>query len=109
MAYDPKRAQSDRQESRLAKKVGGTVSKGSGSGWRQRQDVRSPDILWEMKRTDNVKSISIKVADYDQLRHHALQEGRIPLMHIEIGDRQFVVASEDDFLELTGLEEPNGQ
>lgn len=102
---DQKRVRSDRQEAGLAKRVGGRVSKGSGSGWRQRQDVRSTGVLWEMKRTDNTKSISIKVADYAQLRHHALQEGRTPLMHIEIGDKRFVLASEDDFMELTGLEE----
>jgi hypothetical protein len=102
---DPKRVKSDRQEAKLAQRVDGKVSKGSGSGWRQRQDVRSTGVLWEMKRTDNVKSISIKVADYLQLRHHALQEGRTPLMHIEIGDQRFVVASEDDFMELTGLDD----
>jgi hypothetical protein len=106
---DEKRVRSDRQEAGLAKRVGGRVSKGSGSGWRQRQDVRSPGLLWEMKRTDNVKSISIKVADLDQLRHHALQEGRTPVMHIEIGDKRYVVLGEDDFLELTNLEGPDGQ
>ena len=62
-----------------------------------------------MKRTDNVKSISIKLADYAQLQHHALQEGRTPLMHIEIGDKRFVLASEDDFLELTGMEQVDGE
>jgi hypothetical protein len=104
MPYDPKRHRSDRQERKLADRVDGKVSKGSGSGWRQRQDVRSDGVLWEMKRTDNRKTISIKVDDWLQLRHHALQEGRVPLMHIEIENRRFVLTSEDDFLEMTGLE-----
>lgn len=107
MAIDPKerRKRSDRQEKTWADKVGGRVNPGSGSGWRKRQDVRTDFMLWEMKRTDN-KSISLKLDDLEQLRHHAIVEDRIPAMHIEIGGyergvpgRRYVLIDENDWLE----------
>jgi hypothetical protein len=102
------RIKSDKQEDRLAKMLGGLVNPGSGSGWRKRQDVRSPGYLWEMKRTDNIKSISIRVDALEQLRKHALLDDRIPAMHIEIGNRKYVLLHEDDFLEISGLEDIDG-
>lgn len=110
MALDPKERKwrSARQETVWARAVGGLVNPGSGSGWRKRQDVRTDTTLWEMKRTDN-GSISIKVSDWNQLRHHALMEGREPAMHLEIGGypdsaspaaRRLVVMDEGDWLSL---------
>jgi len=100
---DPReiRKRSQRQEKRVAKKVGGTVNAGSGSGWRRQNDVREDDVLWEMKRTDK-KSISIRLEDWEKLRSNALREDRMPAMHLEIGCRRLVVLSEDDYLEMTG-------
>lgn len=111
MSQDPKerRRRSDAQERRWAGLVGGTINPGSGSGWRKRQDVRSPGYLWEMKRTDN-KSISIKSEDMEQLRHHALREGVIPAMHIEIGGyagapvRRYVLMEEFDWMDHCGVD-----
>jgi hypothetical protein len=94
----------DKQEKRLADMIGARVQPGSGSGWKRRQDVRSVKFLWEMKRTDNKKSISLKMDDLSQLRKNALMDGRVGVMHVEIGDKRFIVLSEDDFLEMTGLE-----
>lgn len=98
------RRKSDKQEKRLADLIGARVQPGSGSGWKRRQDVRSEDFLWEMKRTDNKKSISLKLDDLAQLRKNALMDGRTGVMHVEIGDKRFVVMFEDDFLELAGLD-----
>lgn len=89
----------DRQEKDFAKKVGGRVNPGSGSGWRQRQDVRTPDYLWEMKYTGK-KQVTIKSGDLEQLRKHALMEDRTPAMHLQVGGRNYVLLSEDDFLAL---------
>ena len=102
---DPRRARSDAQEARFADLIGGRVNPGSGSGWKRRQDVRTIEWLWENKRTDNKRSISIKLDDVEQLRRHALREGRTPGMHIEIVDKRFVLLAEEDFLELIDAEE----
>lgn len=91
----------DKQEKRVAKLVGGTRNAGSGSGWRRRQDVRTDRFLWEMKYTGK-KQITLKAQDLEQLRKHALMDDRTPVMHIEVGERSYVVMSEDDFLELFG-------
>lgn len=93
------RKKSQKQEKRVAKKVGGTTNSGSGSGWRRQNDVREDNVLWEMKRTDG-KSISITLKDWEKLRMNAITEDRTPLMHLEIGTRRFVVMSEDDYIEM---------
>lgn len=76
------------QEKRFARRVGGRVQPGSGSGWRHANDVRNDTFLFEMKRTDNPKQITIKAADLEKLRSNAIVQGRIPALHIEIGTRR---------------------
>lgn len=94
---DDKIRKSRQQEKRIAKKVGGTLNAGSGNKNRK-NDVRQGNrVLWEMKRTDK-KSITIKYTDLRDLRKNALLEGRLPVMHIELGDRRYVIIEEDDFL-----------
>lgn len=90
---------SQQQEKRVAKLVGGSLQPGSGSGWKRQNDVRSDGVLWEMKRTSK-KSITIKASDLEHLRKNALLEDRVPVMHIELGDRRWVVIPEDDYLEM---------
>ncbi len=98
---DPReiRKRSQKQEKRVAKKVGGTTNAGSGSGWRRQNDVREDGILWEMKRTDG-KSISINLKDWEKLYMNAWSEDRMPAMHLEIGNRRFVVLDENDYYEM---------
>jgi len=88
------------QERRVAKRRGGKLNPGSGSGWRKPNDVRETKVLWEMKQT-SAKSISIKLADWEKLRSSALLSGVMPAMHLQLGDgvraRRLVVISEDDF------------
>lgn len=84
------------QEKRVARKVGGTLNAGSGNGNRK-NDVREKKVLWEMKRTD-ARSITIKATDLRDLRKNASLEHRLPVMHIELGGRRYVVIEEDDFL-----------
>lgn len=85
----------ERQERRVAKKVGGTRQSGSGSGWLHEDDVLSEEYRWEMKQTEG-KSISIKLSDWEELRARSLQTGRKPAMHLQIGKRKLIVLDEGD-------------
>jgi hypothetical protein len=97
---------SQKQERRIAKLTGGSTNAGSGNGWKRKNDVRSESsddllILWEMKRTDK-KQITIKLSDLDSCRKAAWQEGRVPVFHIELGYRRYILLEESDFLEMIG-------
>lgn len=97
---DDRIARSRAQEKRVAKRHGGTRNAGSGNGWTRKADVRSSigslDFLWEMKRTD-AKSISLKHSDLETVRSQAWSEGRMPILHLELCGRQYVVLEEPDF------------
>ena len=45
--------------------------------------------------------VSIHLKDWEKLRTNALMEDRMPAMHLEIGNRRFVVLSEDDYYEMS--------
>jgi hypothetical protein len=94
---DDRILKSRRQEKRIATKVGGTLNAGSGNGNRKNDVRQRGEVLWEMKRTDS-RSITIKATDLRDLRKQASLEGRLPVMHIELGGRRYVVIEEDDFL-----------
>ena len=83
------------QEKRIAKRTGGKRQPGSGSGWIHQNDVKDEVWLREMKQT-NGKSISIKAEDWEKLRANALQTGRLPMMHLQIGRRRLVVHDESN-------------
>ena len=87
----------ERQEKSLATRRGGSRQRGSGSGWRRRNDVREGrDILWEAKQTAGV-SISVKKTTWAALRKNALLDGAMPALALRIGDLDLVVISQDDF------------
>jgi hypothetical protein len=87
----------EKQERDLARRRGGVRTRGSGSGWRQRQDVREGrSILWEAKQTGGV-SITVSLAVWSGLRKNAMMEGAMPALAIRLGDVDLVVISQDDF------------
>jgi hypothetical protein len=87
----------EKQEKDLAKRRGGVPTRGSGSGWRQRNDVREGrSILWEAKQTSGV-SISVTRTVWSALRKHAIHAGAMPALALRIGDLDLVVISKDDF------------
>lgn len=90
---------SDRHEAGIAKRFGGHVNPGSGSSWKRRQDVRTKEVLFEAKYTGKTQ-VTIKADVLEQLRLHALQDGRIAALHLEVGGRNYVVLNEADFEEL---------
>jgi hypothetical protein len=60
-----------------------------------------------MKRTDG-KALNLKVVDLEQLRRHAVMEGRIPAMHLEVGGRRYVLLEEGDFIAISGCDGVEG-
>lgn len=53
----------------------------------------------ECKRTDK-KQITLKLSDLEGLRKNARLEDRLPVLHIEIGNRRWVLLEEGDYLGL---------
>lgn len=95
----------EKQEKDLAKRRGGARTRGSGSGWRQRNDVREGrSILWECKQTSGV-SISVKRVTWSELRKNAIMAGAMPALDLQIGDLGLVVMSREDFDALCPPEE----
>ena len=87
----------EKQELGIARRRGGVRTRGSGSGWRQRNDVREGrSILWEAKYT-SAMSISIKRTTWSELRKNAILAGAMPALDIQIGDLGLVVISREDF------------
>ena len=86
-----------KQEQGIARRRGGALTRGSGSGWRQRNDVREGRrILWEAKHTAG-ESISVKRVTWSNLRKNALLDGAMPALDIQLGDLGLVVISRADF------------
>ena len=96
---DERIARSRAQENRVAKRTGGSRNSGSGNGWKRKSDVRSPGLLWEMKRTDS-RQITLKADDFDTVRKQAWAEGASPIMHLEFGGRAYVILEEHEYFEL---------
>ncbi len=90
------------QERRDAKDHGGRVVPGSGCGTFSKGDVRTPTTLIENKRTDK-QQITIKNDWLEKIRREALAEGRMPVLGIEIGGREWVMLPKDDYL--AGIDE----
>ena len=86
----------EKQESRLAKVIGGTRNAGSGNGWVRKADVRNVDYLIEAKQT-SAHSIRLKLDDLLALGHHADREGRIPAFCIEMDGHNYVVLREQEW------------
>lgn len=85
MGTDPRSERNDRserQERQRASEVGGRRSAGSGSSYRSPGDVRTDDVLEELKFTDK-KSFSLKLAQWEDIKAKALKLGREPRMVIE--------------------------
>lgn len=94
---------SKRQEQRSAKSYNGSRNAGSGSGWLRKNDVRTADILIENKFTTNETQITLKHKDLAELIERAILEDRLPVLQFDLHNRRYVVLTEDDFLEMSGL------
>jgi hypothetical protein len=91
--------QSQKHEKRLAKKVGGSKTAASGAFWSRKGDVRSHDLLIEHKWTGK-KSFSIKALEVEKIVTEAIIDSRMPVFGISLNDKNYVLLTEDDFLEM---------
>jgi hypothetical protein len=91
--------QSQKHEKRLAKKVGGLKTAASGAFWSRKGDVRSHDLLIEHKWTGK-KSFSIKAAEVEKIVTEAIIDSRMPVFGISLNEKNYVLLTEDDFLEM---------
>ena len=91
--------QSQKHEKRLAKKVGGSKTAASGAFWSRKGDVRSSDLLIEHKWTGK-KSFSIKALEVEKIVTEAIIDSRMPVFGISLNNKNYVLLTEDDFLEM---------
>lgn len=87
---------SQRQEKRIAARVAGRRTPGSGNGIRK-NDVRTDDTSFEMKYTGK-KQYTLKAVDLEQGEKHAIMDGREFVFGIEMNGRNWVIVSEDYFM-----------
>jgi GH43 family beta-xylosidase len=91
--------ESKKHEARLAKKLGGQRNAGSGAFWSRKGDVRASDVLIEHKYTGKA-SITVKAAVLEKIVKEAIFESRMPALGISLNDTNYILLTEDDFLEL---------
>lgn len=93
-----------KQENAGAKAFGGSRNVMSGAGWKNKNDVRTPDFSIEYKVTDK-KSYALKAKELIEAERHALLDGRTMLFGVRMEDgRDWIVISQEDFLELLQVE-----
>jgi hypothetical protein len=91
--------ESKKHEDRLAKKVGGQRSAGSGAFWSRKGDVRSQDMLIEHKWTGKA-SFTVKATVLEKIVEEAILDSRMPVLGFSLNNKNYVMLTEDDFLEL---------
>lgn len=90
-------SQSRKQEQHVAAAIGGRPTPASGAFWSRKGDIRSDMYLVEAKCTQ-AASIVVKRAVWDKIRREALLDGRIPVLALQIQDRNLIVLDQEDFL-----------
>ena len=90
---------SKQHEDRLAKLIGGSRNAGSGAFWSRKGDVRSKDLLIEHKWTGK-KSFTLKSDTLEKIVTEAILDGRTPVLGFSLNNENYVVLTEDDFLEI---------
>ena len=90
------RQESDKQEKRLAKDLGGKPRPGSGSVWGYRRDVVTPTILVEAKTTKTNK-YNLSLKDLAHLKFQAYSDGKVPAYIVEfLGKGEVVIVPSQD-------------
>jgi len=91
--------QSRKHEDRLAKKMGGQRTAGSGAFWSRKGDVRTAELLIEHKWTGK-KSFTLKSDVLEKIVNEAIMDSRKPVLGISLNNENYVVLLEDDFIEM---------
>ena len=91
--------QSRKHEDRLAKKMNGQRTAGSGAFWSRKGDVRTAELLIEHKWTGK-KSFTLKSDVLEKIVNEAIMDSRKPVLGISLNNENYVVLLEDDFIEM---------
>ena len=89
---------SQSHEKRLASKFSGQRSASSGAFWSRKGDVRTDTLLIEHKYTGK-KSFTVKSEDLEKIVREATLDSRIPVFAVHLNGKNYVLLTEDDFLE----------
>lgn len=98
---------SQRQENEGMQRLGGTRNVASGSLWWRKGDGRVNGVSWtdpdhalvEFKRTDK-RQITLKADDLEKVTNEAIAEGRVAVLGVSVGGRDYVVMEAGDYEEL---------
>lgn len=98
---EKEKKKSKKKEKEVAKKYGGYTQSRSGAGDRitAKDDIRVPGEL-RIEHKNAKKSHSLSFNALNRLYLHALHCDEMPLYMISFPKRDYVVLTEDDFLEL---------
>jgi hypothetical protein len=91
--------ESKKHEDRLAKAIGGQRTAASGAFWSRKGDVRSKDLLIEHKWTGKA-TVTIKATVLEKIVTEAILDSRMPVLGFSLNNKNYVMLTEDDFLEL---------
>jgi hypothetical protein len=91
--------ESKKHEDRLAKAIGGQRTAASGAFWSRKGDVRSKDLLIEHKWTGKA-TVTIKATVLEKIVTEAILDSRMPVLGFSLNNENYVMLTEDDFLEL---------
>lgn len=99
MAKSEGQRQSQRQEKRIAKAIGGRTVGGSGNSWSNKGDIVADDLMVEAKWTGK-NSFSISAALWRKVEVEAVRAGKIPVLafRLDPSDLDLVVMDEHDFV-----------
>lgn len=95
-----RRKRSVSQERKLAKKLNqptssSRVQAGSGSLWGEKGDVKDRFSLFECKRTDRSRNgFKIQQEWLNKIKLEAIKEGKIPALHIQVGNKSYLLIEE---------------
>lgn len=90
---------SRKDERGTAKRLGARQHAGSGSG-SKKHDMHTTKALIENKTVlKGNKQITLKATDLKSLYYQAATQGRMPVLHISLDNRDWVLITETDYLE----------
>ena len=90
-----------KKEKKDEKLFNGKRTRGSGNQWSSKGDIQSEIFLIEDKSTDK-HSFSVTAKLWEKIWEEAIQDGRIPLLSIQLNkdNKNLIVVDQRDFLEL---------
>lgn len=91
-----------KNEAEVMKALGMEPTKGSGSGWVEKEDGQNENAICQLKSTDAL-SISIKQQDIDTLLHNADVAKKIPVFAIQFlrSGQTYLLARPEDMQDLS--------